>query len=240
MRSAMRLRIDVCGTRRPAPADCAQPVARARSARRPLLLRDVLEHVVDRDASARAACRELRPRAARAPASSRRTAGLLRPPDSAAACADSAAVVASSIAGLRARLACAGARPCAAACACCARLECGRAARPARSRPAPASGFPRSTPPAGAGISIVTLSVSSSISGSFSTTASPTDFSQRWTCERVPSVCSLGARISMVAVMLVLFFRRWQWCGSPARCARRSARLRRAAADCAGSARPAS
>jgi hypothetical protein len=34
------------------------------------------------------------------------------------------------------------------------------------------------------------------MSGSFSVTASPTDFSHRKICERVPSVCSAGARIS--------------------------------------------
>jgi hypothetical protein len=114
-------------------------------------------------------------------------------------------VVASSIAGA-----------CAASCTGAA-LAAVRDSPPASMRPSNSPGaisscsclrISASTPAAGAGISIVTLSVSSSISGSFSTTASPTDFSQRWTCDRVPSVCSLGARISMFAVMLVawMFF----------------------------------
>ena len=141
----------------------------------------------------------------------------------------------------RAQLRCAGAAPLAAALRIRRPPECGRAARPARSRPAPASGFPRSTPPAGAGISIVTLSVSSSISGSFSATASPTDFSQRCTCERVPSrLFARRADFDGGRHARYLLFRCSRWCGSPARCARRSARPHRAAADCAGSARPAS
>jgi hypothetical protein len=54
----------------------------------------------------------------------------------------------------------------------------------------------RSVPDPGEATSTVTLSVSISISGSFSVTASPTDFSHLKICERVPSVCSAGARIS--------------------------------------------
>ncbi len=46
--------------------------------------------------------------------------------------------------------------------------------------------------------STVTLSVSSSINGSLSAISSPTAFSHRRICERVPSVCSAGARISTV------------------------------------------
>src|ERR1700730_416552 len=59
----------------------------------------------------------------------------------------------------------------------------------------------RSTPVAGEATSTVTLSVSISMSGSFSATLSPTCFSQRRTCERVPSVCSAGALISTALLM---------------------------------------
>src|SRR6185437_5602256 len=53
-----------------------------------------------------------------------------------------------------------------------------------------------STPAPGEATSTVTLSVSSSMSGSCSATGSPTAFSQRSTCERVPSSCPEGALIS--------------------------------------------
>src|SRR6185437_14238560 len=53
-----------------------------------------------------------------------------------------------------------------------------------------------STPAPGEATSTVTLSVSSSMSGSCSDTASPTAFSQRSTCDRVPSSCPEGALIS--------------------------------------------
>ena len=54
-----------------------------------------------------------------------------------------------------------------------------------------------STPSAGAGTSTVTLSVSISTSGSSRLAASPTAFSQRWTCDRVPSTWSAGSTTSM-------------------------------------------
>jgi hypothetical protein len=56
-------------------------------------------------------------------------------------------------------------------------------------------------PEPGEATSTVTLSVSISMSGSFSLTVSPTFFNQRRTCERVPSVCSAGARTSTAIVM---------------------------------------
>ena len=78
----------------------------------------------------------------------------------------------------------------------CAAGRCARAHPPARSPPARCLTISRSTPVPGAATSTVTLSVSISISGSCSLTASPTALSQRSTCERVPSVCSAGARMS--------------------------------------------
>src|SRR5882672_2866055 len=59
----------------------------------------------------------------------------------------------------------------------------------------------RSTPVPGEATSTVTLSVSISMSGSFSATLSPTCFSHRRICERVPSVCSAGALISTPLLM---------------------------------------
>src|ERR1700687_4205314 len=63
----------------------------------------------------------------------------------------------------------------------------------------------RKTPEAGAATSTVTLSVSISISGSFSVTASPGCFSQRNSCERVPSVCSAGALTSIGVLIRDLY-----------------------------------
>ena len=84
----------------------------------------------------------------------------------------------------------------------------------------------RKIPAPGDATSTVTLSVSISISGSFSATVSPISSSATcYTCDRVPSVCSAGARISTAVVMS---FTRSQAVESFAECVPASERPHRA------------
>ena len=93
----------------------------------------------------------------------------------------------------------------------------------------------RNTPSAGDGTSTVTLSVSSSMSGSSRTTGSPGALSQRRTCDRVPSDSSAGAQTSTRVDML----RRQRARRPRARSAPPRARLLREAPGCGGSECPA-